>query len=387
MIQSILDNDLYKFTMQQAVHMLYPRAEAEYIFINRGETPFPDSFGKMVSAEVEKMADLKLLPQEKEYLSKTCYFLTPVYLDYLESYQFRPEEVVIRQKKDKLLLTIKGPWYRTILWEVPLMAIISELFFKTTNADPVGDEKRNTINVEKAELLAKNNIRFADFGTRRRYSFTNHRSLIHDVLSVEANTMIGTSNVHLARQFNIKPIGTMAHEWFMFHSALHGYQVANPAAIHAWVKVFHGDLGIALTDTYTTDVFLTKFDTMHAKLFDGVRQDSGDPIAFIGKIIAHYEKLHIDPKIKTIVFSDGLDIGKAVQVHRLCKCKIKVAYGIGTNLTNDVGVTPLNIVIKMAKCRTSPDRPWCNTVKLSDDPQKHTGMKQELEHCMSVLNL
>ncbi|MBT3388274.1 MAG: nicotinate phosphoribosyltransferase [Desulfobacula sp.] len=387
MIQSIIDNDLYKFTMQQAVHMLYPRSKAEYVFINRGKTPFPGGFAGMMEKEVAKMADLRLLPREKEYLSKECYFLTPVYLDYLESYSFRPEEVDIRQENETLLLSVKGPWYRTILWESPLMAIISELFFKMSNADPVADKKRNITNKEKADILAQNNIIFADFGTRRRYSFSNHKSLINDLLSVEQNTLIGTSNVHLAKEFNIKPIGTMAHEWFMFHAALHGYQMANPSAIHAWVKAFHGDLGIALTDTYTTDAFLYTFDTKHAKLFDGVRQDSGDPVAFIDKIIAHYKKLHIDPKTKTIVFSDGLDISKAVQIHKHCRGKIRDAYGIGTSLTNDVGVTPLNIVIKMTKCRTSHDRPWFNTVKLSDETAKHTGSKKEIDHCMSVLNL
>ncbi len=387
MIQSILDNDLYKFSMQQAAHMLYPRAQVQYEFINRGENHFPKGFAKLVEKEVEYMADLRLLPEEKEFLSKVCYFLTPVYLDYLESYSFRPEEVDIRQENEKLFITVKGPWYRTILWEVPLMAIISELFFEIAKTDTMTEHQRNAINIDKAKILAQNQIKFADFGTRRRYSFTNHQALIHDLLSVENHTLIGTSNVHLSRQFNIKPIGTLAHEWFMFHSALHGYQMANPTGVHAWLKVYQGDLGIALTDTYTTDVFLNTFETMHAKLFDGVRQDSGDPFQFVDQIIAHYEKLHIDPQLKTIVFSDGLDVDKAVQVHKHCKNRIRDSYGIGTNLTNDVGVIPLNIVIKMARCRPSSDRLWSNTVKLSDDASKHTGTPEEIEHCIRVLNL
>ena len=388
MIQSILDNDLYKFTMQQAVHMLYPRAEVEYVFINRSnhnEHPFPEGFALKVKKEVEKMSLLRLTKKEKQYLSDICYFLTPVYLDYLESYRFNPGEVDIRQSGQELSVTITGPWYRTILWEVPLLAIISELYYVTTDAEPISEDQRHSVNLNKASVLAINHIPYADFGTRRRFSQNSHKALISDLLNEENSTLIGTSNVDLARNFNIKPIGTLAHEWFMFHAVLHGYQMANPAGINAWVNVYHGDLGIVLTDTFTTELFLSTFDTMYAKLFDGVRQDSGDPILFVDKIIRHYEKHHIDPSSKTIVFSDSLDIDKAVAIHEYCKGKIKDSYGIGTNLTNDVGVIPLNIVIKLSKCRTTPDKEWHNTIKLSDDMGKHTGDKEEIDYCINLL--
>ena len=387
MIQSILDNDLYKFSMQQAVHMLYPRAQAQYEFINRGLTPFPEGLAKKVELELEKMAALKLTLDQKSFLEKTCYFLTPVYLDYLESYRYDPNEVMIKQDKDILTLKITGPWYRTILWEVPIMAIISELFFKMIRQKIVSKRQRHQINLKKARVLAENKVKFADFGTRRRFSAENHEDLIRDFLSCVDHTLIGTSNVHFAHMFNSTPIGTFAHEWFMFHAALHGYQMANPSAQDAWVKVFHGDLGIALTDTYTTDVFLSTFDTFHAKLFDGVRQDSGDPLAFADKIIQHYKSLHIDPCAKTIVFSDGLDVEKAVKIHKYCNGRIQDVYGIGTSLTNDVGATPLNMVIKLTKCRASLDKPWRNTVKLSDEKGKHTGTSEELKNCMGIFHL
>lgn len=387
MIQSILDNDLYKFTMQQAVHMLYPRAEAQYEFTNRGLTSFPDGFALAVKKNIEKMADLRLSKDQKAFLKKTCYFLTPVYLDYLESYTYDPGEVIIHQDKDRLILHIKGLWYRTILWEVPLMAIISETFFKITNQKPVSVKERNRINRDKARKLGANDVKFADFGTRRRFSSQNHEILIRDLVSHKNHTLNGTSNVHFAHQFHIKPIGTLAHEWFMFHAVLHGYQMANSSAQDAWVSVFHGDLGIVLPDTYTTDVFFSTFDTFYAKLFDGVRQDSGDPFLFIDKIIAHYKKLHIDPSTKTIVFSDNLDVEKAIQIHRHCNGRIRDAYGIGTNLTNDVGVTPLNIVIKLSKARVCADKPWRNTVKLSDDIGKLTGDLEELKTCMGLFHL
>jgi nicotinate phosphoribosyltransferase len=211
--------------------------------------------------------------------------------------------------------------------------------------------------------------------------------VIRDILSHPHHTLIGTSNVHFARQFNITPIGTLAHEWFMFHAALHGYQAANTSGQDAWVKVFHGDLGIALTDTYTTPVFLSTFDTFYAKLFDGVRQDSGDPFAFTDTLIDHYQRHHIDPSSKTIVFSDGLDVEKAVKVHQYCRGRIRDSFGIGTSLTNDVGVTPLNMVIKLGKCRVAPDRPWRDTVKLSDEKSKHTGDPLEVKTCRQVFHL
>ncbi len=387
MIQSILDNDLYKFTMQQAVHMLYPRAQARYSFINRGETSFPQGFAQKVRNQVERMSGLCLTKKEKAYLKETCYFLTPVYLDFLESYRFDPGEVEIGQNDEAFFLSIKGPWYRTILWEVPLMAIISETYFAMTKPPILSPKELRKINGNKAKILAKNQVRFADFGTRRRFSAANHENLISDILGVENHTLIGTSNVHLARRFKLTPIGTLAHEWFMFHAILAGYQMANIAAQDAWVRVFQGDLGIALTDTYTTDVFLSGFDTLHAKLFDGVRQDSGDPVTFLHKILAHYKTLHIDPASKTIVFSDGLTVERASAIHRECSGKIRDAYGIGTNLTNDVGVVPLNIVIKMTCARPDPRRPWQNTVKLSDDRGKHTGNPKELENCLNILNI
>lgn len=386
-IQSILDNDLYKFSMQQAVHMLYPRAEVTYRFIDRGDTPFPEDFAQKILPYINKMAEFSLSSEQKEFLKDKCYFLTPVYLDFLESYQYDPSEVAISQEGNNLEIEITGPWYRTILWEVPLMAIISEAYFKTTGQKAVSRDQRRQTNLEKCRQLSQSGVNFADFGTRRRYSATNHEELIRDLVSVENNSLIGTSNVHLAHQFNLTPIGTLAHEWFMFHSVLHGYQMANQSANDAWVSVYHGDLGIALADTYTTDIFLSTFDTFYAKLFDGVRQDSGDPFEFTDKMIAHYKKMHISPAAKTIVFSDNLNVPRAVKIHEYCDGRVRDAYGIGTSLTNDVGVTPLNMVIKLTRCRASSDKPWRKTVKLSDEKGKHTGDSRELAACMELFHL
>ncbi len=385
MIQSILDNDLYKFTMQQAVHALYPRAEVRYEFINRNDTSFPEDFSLHLQHHVEKMADLRLSQNEFNYLESTCYFLTPVYLDFLSHYRFSPDNVHIDQIAGNLHVSIHGPWYQTILWEVPLLALISELFYEIVPQEKLSREECRLQNLEKGENLKEAAVDFAEFGTRRRYSAANQENVIADILSIENNTMIGTSNVFLAKKYGIKPIGTHAHEWFMFHAAEHGYKRANMAAIDAWSSVFQGHLGIALTDTYTTDHFLQSFDAIKARLFDGVRQDSGDPYAFIDKLVAHYEKLRINPMTKTIVFSDNLDAKRAISIQQYCQGKINASFGIGTNLSNDIGPPPLNIVIKLSSCRRNSETYWMPMVKLSDAENKHTGEVDEIELCLRVI--
>lgn len=385
MISSILDNDLYKFSMQQAVHSLYPRAEVKYKFINRGDTIFPAGFAKKLQAEVDKMADLQLQDDELEYLHKTCYFLTPVYLEFLQHFRYSPENVSIAQSGGKLSVDIKGPWYQTILWEIPLLAMISELYFSLSDYPTISDEKRRLLNIEKAEQLRNNGVDFADFGTRRRFSLQNQENVITDLLSIENNTLIGTSNVFLAKKHNIKPLGTLAHEWFMFHAAEHGYKRVNLAAINAWISVYQGHLGIALTDTFTTDLFLKNFDAVNARLFDGVRHDSGDPYVFVDKLINHYKKLRINPLTKTIVFSDGLSPAEAISIKEYCQEKINVSFGIGTNLSNDIGPEPLNIVIKLSSSRYDADSCWMPMIKLSDVKSKYTGDADEIEFCLRAI--
>lgn len=385
MIQSILDNDLYKFTMQQAVHALYPRAEVQYEFINRGETQFDENFHIRLQDQVENMAGLKLSNDELHYLKETCYFLTPVYLDFLNHFRFSPEDVVIEQSGGDLKIHISGPWYTTILWEVPLLAIISELYFAMVSTKTLSREEGRLRNVQKSEQLKKGGVGFAEFGTRRRFSAINQELVIKDILSVENNTMIGTSNVHWAKQFGLKPIGTHAHEWFMFHAAEHGYKRANRAAIDAWSSVFHGHLGIALTDTYTTDLFLRSFDSVEARLFDGVRQDSGSPYDFVDKLVAHYRKLRINPLTKTIVFSDELDAKSAISIKEYCQGKINTSFGIGTNLSNDLGPKPLNIVIKLSLSRSRAEAEWLPMIKLSDTEGKHTGDADEIALCLRIV--
>jgi nicotinate phosphoribosyltransferase len=386
MLYSILDNDLYKFTMQNAVVKLFPRSKVRYQFINRGKTPFPDGFAETLRKEIAKMADISLSFEEKEYLRARCYYFDPTYFDFLMGFRFDPSEVGVIQKDGDLQILIEGYWYRTILWEVPLMAIISELYFKMTAQSIYPENKIIDLAKEKAARFNLLGVNVADFGTRRRYSLENHDRIINTLKIYGKPSFVGTSNVHLAMKYDVTPIGTHAHEWFMYHGAKYGYKMANKLALDNWVEVYRGDLGIALSDTYTTGVFFRAFDTKLAKLFDGVRQDSGDPIEFAEKTIEHYKKLRIDPVSKTIIFSDGLNPDNVEKIARCCRNRIKISFGIGTNLTNDVGVTPLNIVIKMIQARAENEE-WSHTVKLSDAPGKYTGDEETIRLCKSILQI
>lgn len=387
--QGILDTDLYKLTMQQAVCRLYPRAGARYAFIDRGETPFPAGFGRELGALVQEMRGLRLTREEKRWLASRCGYFDPVYLDFLEGYRFDPGEVGIEQADGALEIAIEGPWYSTILWEVPLMALISELYFEMTGEKDGAypEERRHEINRGKARFFRENGIPFVDFGTRRRFSYRNHEMLIPDLMQA-GDYMRGTSNVHLARLYDLTPVGTQAHEWFQFHAAKYGFQVANQMALGRWVEVYKGELGIALTDTFGTENFFRAFNAYFARLFDGIRQDSGDPFAVLEGAVAHYRSLGIDPACKTLVFSDALDLELAKAIHEACAGRVRDTYGIGTFLTNDVGVKPLNMVVKMVGCRPfkDPDR-WVHAVKLSDAPGKYTGDLETIELARRTLHL
>jgi nicotinate phosphoribosyltransferase len=387
--QSILDTDLYKLTMQQAVCKLYPRAGARYDFINRGETPFPPGFAEELGNHIQEMAGLRLSKEEKKWLASRCDYFDPVYLDFLEGYRFDPGEVEVKQSDGELTVFIEGYWYSTILWEVPLMALISELYFEMTgeNDKAYPEDKVHEINLGKADFFKENGIYFVDFGTRRRFSYRNHKLLIPDLMQA-GEYLLGTSDVHLAHLYDLTPIGTQAHEWFQFHSAKYGFRIANQMSLIRWVEVYKGELGIALTDTFGSENFFHAFDAYYAKLFDGIRQDSGDPLAFLEDAVAHYRSLGMDPAGKTVVFSDSLNLELAREIHEACDGRVKDMYGIGTFLTNDVGVKPLNMVIKMVECRPFRDSErWVPAVKLSDVSGKYTGDRDTIELAKHVLFL
>jgi nicotinate phosphoribosyltransferase len=378
-MNSILDTDLYKLTMQQAALFLYPDAVAEYRFINRRPT---DDFGKkalksssdttmsfaeQLQPRVAMMQLLRLGDDELEWLSQ-FEFLNPAYLQYLKNFRFDPSQVTIGEDSpDHLTISIKGKWHETILWEVPLMAMISQLYFC--------DGKDHTVNqaqkaFAKGQRLAEAGVPFAEFGTRRRRDCFLHSIQTGEL--AKAKTFVGTSNLDIARQDGFKPIGTMAHEWIQAHSVLCGLRHANRCALDAWMQVYQSNLGIALTDTYGTEAFFRDFDAVHSRTWDGLRHDSGCPITFTDRVVDHYKEMGIDPLSKTIVFSDGLDVDKAIEINEYCKGKIRCSFGIGTHFTNDFDTPALNMVIKLVELNGIP------VVKLSDVKTKQVGDEDAL---------
>jgi len=371
-IQSILDNDLYKFTMQQAVLELYPAACVAYEFINRRPSDrFNRAFFDALAQSVREMSGLRLQPDQRRFLERQCPYLKPAYLDYLEDYRYDPSEVDARlDDQGGLSIAIRGSWQRAILWEVPLLALVSELYGRHVDAHWNGDGQAEKI-AAKSSILQRAGCVFADFGTRRRRSYATQELVVGGLCGDPG--FVGTSNVHLAQVYQLKPIGTMAHEWIMAHSVLGGLRHANRFALEAWYRVYHGQLGIALTDTYTSRAFFDDFDAHYAGLYDGVRQDSGCPFEFADLAVAHYRKLGIDPTTKTIVFSDGLTPELAARLSAHCQGRIRCSFGIGTNLTNDFeGSAALNIVIKLTSVDGIP------VVKLTDDPAKASGQPNAL---------
>lgn len=384
--KSILDNDFYKFTMQYAAVKLYPETQAKYEFINRGQHEFPPGFEKALKKRIEQMSELALTKEEKAFLRLTCPYLNSAYLDFLQGYRYDPSEVEIIQNGSDVSVKIQGYWYRTILWEVPILSLISELFYELTEQQRDTDEKVIETVKKKAESYQDLGVKVAEFGTRRRHSYQVHELVVNALKQFGGSSYVGTSNVHFAMTTGVKPIGTHAHEWFMYHGARFGFKIANGIGLDRWVNVYHGDLGIALTDTYTTEVFFTQFNKKLAKLFDGVRHDSGDPVEFAQKTIEHYEKMGIDPLHKTIIFSDGLNLEKVKTISEATTGKIGVSFGIGTNLTNDVGLKPMNIVLKLISI-AEPDIPWTNVVKLSDEKGKHTGDPTMIRLAKEILEI
>lgn len=372
--------------MQFGVTKLYPDVMARYKFINRGEHQFPEGFAEELQKEINAMASLALTKDEKDFFTTNCPYLSPAYLDFLQGYRYDPNEVKITQNGADVEVHVEGYWYRTILWEVPILCLISEIFYKLTNAQRISNEEITKRTSDKVDLYNRLSVTVAEFGTRRRHSYEVHDVVMKELTNHKGKSFVGTSNVHFAHKYGVKPIGTHAHEWFMFHGARYGFKIANSISLDRWVKVYYGDLGIALTDTYTSDVFFGQFDKKLSKLFDGVRHDSGDPIEFGEKTIAHYEKMGINPLFKTIIFSDGLNSEKVEMITKAFKGRIGLSFGIGTNLTNDTDLKPMNIVMKLTEI-SSIDIKWTGVVKLSDEKNKHTGTPRMIALAKEMLDL
>lgn len=360
-IKSLLDIDQYKLSMCNVVFQRFPEAYVEYEFVCRDEGIDFTPYFKEIKHAIFNLKALSLNNYEVYYLESLNLF-SDAFLAYLLSLRLRPsEEVDIRLIEGKLQIKVAGLWKRVIFYETFILSIVNEIYFK----DKPNVEGNNRLDA-KIELIKEAGewFKFADFGTRRRYSFNWQDTVLTKLLDTLPNNLVGTSNVHLARMYGIKPIGTMAHEYIMaFQGIVHPVN-SQGEALKVWADVYRGNLGIALTDTINMDSFLKDFDLYYAKLYDGLRHDSGDPYVWGEKAIQHYKKLGINTKTKSLVFSDGLNFKTAIKLYHRFKFMINVSFGIGTNLTNDCGPKPLSIVMKMTRFNGLP------VAKISDEPSK-----------------
>ncbi len=370
-IESLLDTDLYKFSMMQVVLHQYPAAQVEYRFKCR--TPDIDlvPYIEEIRAELKALCRLRFAPDELDYL-RTWRFIKSDFVDFLGLFQLNEKYVEIAPAaagNGEIEIRICGPWLHTILFEVPLLAIVNEVYFRHTSADLDLAEGRRRLQAKVALLRdtpGYEGCRIADYGTRRRYSRVWQEEAVAALREGLGEQLAGTSNVWLARKLNLTPLGTLAHEYLQAHQAL-GPRLRDSqvAALEAWAKEYRGDLGIALSDVYGLGAFLRDFDMYFCKLFDGTRHDSGDPFAWGERVLAHYAANRVDPRSKVLVFSDALDIPRVMQLYAHFRGRCQLAFGVGTNLTNDMGPAPLNIVIKMIRCNGQP------VAKLSDSPGKN----------------
>lgn len=377
-ITSLLDNDLYKFTMLQAMLHQFPQTHGVYRFRCRNNDELAFALGEIkdeLEYQLDLLCTLKFKQDELDYL-RNLRFIKPDFVDYLELFQLKRRFITVwTDDKGRLNIEIEGAMIQAMFFEIFVLSIVNQLYYERLN-DPNAltdgqkrlDEKVELLkHYETLERLDTHTPAFAvaDFGTRRRYSRDWHHHVVRTLAKQSPSIFRGTSNVYLAKELNLTPIGTMAHEFMQAFQALDvRLRESQKAALEAWVREYRGDLGIALTDVVGMDAFLRDFDLYFAKLFDGLRHDSGDPYEWGDKAIAHYEKLRIDPKIKSLTFSDGLTLQKAWDLHTYFKTRIKTGFGIGTNITNDMGLTQLNIVLKLVECNGQP------VAKLSDSPGK-----------------
>jgi len=369
-ITSLLDTDLYKFTMMQVVLHHFPGAQVEYSFRCRSKGVFLGPDIGAVRAEIEKLCELKFRDEELAYL-RGLRFMKSDFVDFLGLFQFNQKYIQIEAAREEpcgMRITIRGPWLHTILFEIPVLAIVSEVYFRRTQPAPDLAEGRRRL-AEKIALVRAIEpdleFKISDFGTRRRFSRGWHEEIIRALKREIPERFAGTSNVWLAMHNGVTPLGTMAHEYMQACQAL-GPRLRDSQvfAFDVWAKEYRGDLGIAIADTYGTDAFLRDFDMYFCKLFDGARHDSGDPFDWGERLIAHYRRNRVDPRTKTLIFSDQLSFPLAIEIARRFRGRALTSFGIGTNLTNDLGYEPINIVIKMTECNGQP------VAKVSDTPGK-----------------
>lgn len=382
-IRSILENDMYKFSMAHYYQVNFPNAWGTFSFQDRNNTKYTEEFVSILKEEFKNLDKLFLQKAEFDWCVKNIPYIPRYFWEWLQGFRFHHNDINVWLDEDSHLhIEVSDLMYRVTFYEIPILAIVSELYHKYIGDgyETKGDVMEVMMDgmIEKVKIADNHNLFFADFGLRRRFNAFSE-DVVVEFMSKHCKTFVGTSNVYLAKKFNVKPIGTFGHECIQFSAAITSPKESNFIVMENWVKTFDGNLGTFLTDTYTVDVFLRNFSMKMAKLYDGVRHDSGDPLVFVDKMINKYKSYGIEPMSKTIVFSDGLDFNKAAEIKEYCVGKIKASFGIGTNLTCDIpNVKPMNIVMKLKECRVNERQPIYSCVKLSDVPDKAIGKPEDI---------
>lgn len=368
-ITSLLDTDLYKFSMMQVVLHHFPAAQVQYRYQCRTPNinlwPYIDE----IRHEIHQLCQLRFNEDELNYL-RQLRFIKSDFVDFLGLFQL-PERCISIQagtQEGELNIEVKGPWLHTILFEIPVLAIVNEVYFRNTQPHPDLEEGRKRLHDKMALVLNDTELtdfKVAEYGTRRRFSKAWHNEVLHLLKAHMGDYFAGTSNVLMAKNHDLLPLGTMAHEYLQACQAL-GPRLRDSQvfAFEMWAKEYRGDLGIALSDVYGLEAFLNDFDMYFCKLFDGARHDSGDPYVWGERLLAHYQQNRVDPTTKTLIFSDGLTFAKAIELAKHFAGRCQLAFGIGTHLTNDLGYEPLQLVMKMVRCNGQP------VAKISDTPAK-----------------
>lgn len=366
-VRSLLDTDLYKFTMMQAVLHRFPGAHVAYRFQCRTDGVDLRPLAGRIREAIAALEELSFGEEELCYLAGLR-FIKSDFIEFLRLFRLQSRYVDVRTDTGELEIEVRGPWLHTIAFEVPVLAIVNQLFFAPHDGEATRAEGERRLEAKIRRVTGHGDgegFRFADFGTRRRFSANWQRHVVRRFAEALPGHFVGTSNLMLAREFGVTPIGTMAHEFLQAAQALGPRLVDSQRfALDAWAQEYRGDLGIALSDVVGVDAFLRDFDLYFSKLFDGVRQDSGDPYEWTEKVLAHYRAMRIDPRTKQLVYSDGLSVERALGIYDRYRDRSRLSFGIGTNLTNDLGPRPINIVLKMVECNGQP------VAKISDSPGK-----------------
>ena len=388
---SILDTDLYVATMSYSWWKRYSLAEGTYKFNDRSKEVYDEDFLKQLKLELAKLSTLKLTEEEFNWVVKNIPWIPENYWEWLKGFRLNPHLLnVWLDEEGHLQAEVTDKIHKACWYEMTVLATVSELRNKYRGFI-ANRETALKILEEKINFANEHNLKFSEFGTRRRYSESLHEDIVKMLKEKCPINCTGTSNMYLAMKYDMKPIGTMAHAYIQFHAGCFGYKRANYLALESWIDTYGGNLGTALVDTYTTESFLRTLTYQQALLLQGFRVDSGDEYKIGNMIIKRLQELRIDPTTKIVVFSNALDFPKWKEIRDYFGNRIKLGIaGIGTNITCDPGILgyiPANIVMKLFRCRMSPKDPWEDTIKISDDLGKHIGNEKEFEIALHELHI